>query len=189
MLWCYLCLMFPSIAALGAITMEAWKKFFKWLIGPGVWALAVWDAKGCLISTPTLQHVMSYDVQARKSIMTLMNSGMGFVSAIKAVQTNATHFSVHFLHLVSLRPSNTVSAPGVTSEAGSKWLPAGVAKLQLEWDDAGDNVRDKSASAKESARKAQKTHMKEVRRCKEGEPERWQAGQAEGHSGRQTCNK
>ena len=42
---------------------------------------------------------MSYELQARKFIVKLMNSGMGFVSAIKAVQSNATHFSVNFLHL------------------------------------------------------------------------------------------
>ena len=41
-------------------------------------------------------------------------------------------------------------------------VSGGVAKRQLEWDDAGDNVRDKSASSKKRARKAQKTRMKEA---------------------------
>ena len=58
---------------------------------------------GALISTPTIEHVIEYDLQLRKQTAKLMNEeGVTFLEGLKRAKEDTRHFHMHFAGPVSL---------------------------------------------------------------------------------------
>ena len=98
-------------------TERNWTRYTSHFLGKEVWGLATRNLEGVPISTPDLEHVLTYEFEVRKAIMKRMNQGMDFYAAFNDVRKNAEHKQIHFLHHIALRPSRSVTAPGMRGQA------------------------------------------------------------------------
>ena len=137
-LWCYLKVRAPNRRALSTISMEAWRNYQEWLFGPSVWAMAKRDMNRKVLSTPTLDNVLLFEMATRKKIMDKMNSQVDFVTAFNEVKADTNHIFVNFIAHVSQNRAQTITAPGLAAASSSgpprDWRPdpAGRAKRETK---------------------------------------------------------
>ena len=65
-----------SRGVLQTVTMQRYDSILRWLFGAEVWGLATRAADGSPISTPTIHHVFTYELELRKFVAKRMNSGI-----------------------------------------------------------------------------------------------------------------
>ena len=65
-----------SRRVLQTVTMSRHDSILKWLFGPEVWGLATRTVDGTPLSTPSMQHVFTYEFALRKSVAKQMNGGV-----------------------------------------------------------------------------------------------------------------
>ena len=120
--WCYLKYKAPNMRALESVSMMHFHDYTEWLFGPEAWGLATRDLHERPVSTPTLEHILTLDQAIRKEICELLNSGIDYVSAFELVtagpQSNKILHTNFYAHL-AIRPSSTVTAPGLRSTAAA----------------------------------------------------------------------
>ena len=118
--WCYLKYKAPHLRALETVSMSLFHDYTEWLFGPEAWGLATRDIHERPISTPNLDHILTLDQALRKEICEHLNSGIDYAKAFELVTEGPmankimhTHFYAH----LAIRPSTTVTAPGLRSSA------------------------------------------------------------------------
>ena len=90
--------------------------YLTFLLGEDVRGLANRSLEGVPISTPDLEHVITYEFEVRKAIMKKMNQGTDFYAAFNDTRKDAEHKQISFLHHIALRTSRTVTAPGMRGQ-------------------------------------------------------------------------
>ena len=117
----------PDRRALSTISMEAWRNYQEWLFGPSVWAMAQRDMNKRVLSTPTLDNVLLFEMETRKKIMDKMNSQIDFVTAFDEVKQDTMHWHMNFIAHVAQNKHQTITAPGLASSSSSgiqrEWRP------------------------------------------------------------------
>ena len=93
---------FPSKAQLRTVSVELIDRYVEWLYGPKVWGLATLGPDGQALSTPTINHVIAYDLQIRKKVAEQMNLGHDMAAALAHAQGDPELRQVHFLSPVSI---------------------------------------------------------------------------------------
>ena len=107
----------PNRRCLETATERNWSRYCDYFLGKEVWGMATRDLQNRPISTPSLEHVITYEYQFRRGVIQLMNSGVDFWSAFLQMKGDAKHYQIHFLHQVALRPCHSVTAPGMAGQA------------------------------------------------------------------------
>ena len=96
-------------------TERNWSRYISHFLGKEVWGLATRNLEGVPMSTPDIEHVITYEFEMRKAIMKKMNKGMDFYAAFNDTRKDAEHKQISFLHHIALRPGR--SAPGMRGQA------------------------------------------------------------------------
>ena len=121
--WCMMRQHCPNRAVLQTVSLGLVDRYIDWLFGPKAWGLVVRDLKGAAISSPTIEHVMCYDLALRKEVCKQMNNGVDFATALAAAQINQEIRHHNFLAQVTIASassgSRAVTAPGVRAAASS----------------------------------------------------------------------
>ena len=103
--WVFMRMKFPSKSQLRTASVETIDRYVEWLLGPNVWGLATMQ-DGKPASTPTISHVMAYDLQIRKKQAEFMNAGHDFKSALDAARNPEKEGreirQIHFLSPVAI---------------------------------------------------------------------------------------
>ena len=102
-----------SRRVLQTVTMQRHDSILRWLFGAEVWGLATRAADGSPISTPTLQHVLTYELVLRQFVAKRMNAGVSWWDAWTEAMADTKLQQVSFLTHVAIRPSHTITAPGI----------------------------------------------------------------------------
>ena len=100
--WCFLKLRAPSRRVLQTVSMALFDRYTKWLFGPRVWGLATRDASGRALSTPTLQHVITFDAAIRKAVVKLLNDGVDYATALERAKLDPMLLQVSFLSHIAV---------------------------------------------------------------------------------------
>ena len=101
---------YSSKRSIQTSSLDMWTRYTDYLFGKECWGLATKDEEGRPIATPTLKHVLIYDMAARSQISTLMNDGADIMTAFQRVCGWASPpdpicsqiRQVHFLNHVSI---------------------------------------------------------------------------------------
>lgn len=96
---CYLFtqLKFPNRHELRNIGPNLFNKYADYLLGEHVLGLQAKDSKGEIVSSPTLDLVLSYDYQVRKLMTKYMNDGTEMVTALEDAMKDTTVKERYFL--------------------------------------------------------------------------------------------
>ena len=76
----------PNRAVLSNMNITLIDRYVDWLFGPKCWGMVTRDLKGNAMSSPTIEHVMGYDMAIRKEICKGLNRGTDFASALADAQ-------------------------------------------------------------------------------------------------------
>ena len=123
--WVFLKMKFPAKSQLRSVSVEVIDRYVEWLLGPNVWGLATMQ-DGKPVSTPTISHVLAYDLQIRKKQAEFMNGGHDFKSALDAARDPEKEGreirQVHFLSPVAISINSpecrACTAPGICETFG-----------------------------------------------------------------------
>ena len=196
-LWCYLKMRAPNRRALSTISMEAWRNYQEWLFGPDVWAMAQRDMNRRVLSTPTLDNVLLFEMATRKKIMDKMNSQIDFVTAFEQVKSDTNHIFVNFIAQVSQNKVQTITAPGLAAASSSgtqrEWRPdppGGKAKKESKVQKARRQLRElkDSVPVKQLAIK-DKSHGGGAGGVKKGDGKGAKKGAGKGDKGKKGAGK
>ena len=107
----------PDRRVLQSVTITRWDRYQEWLYSPDVWGMCVRDDDGFAISSPTIKHVIAYDLKLRQEVARLMNEGTDWHSALMLAQRDSRLMQNSFLFPVSIAIASheckQVSAPNV----------------------------------------------------------------------------
>ena len=115
------------------MTISRWGQYQEWLYSPDVWGMCVRDDEGYAISSPTIKHVISYDLRIRQEVAKQMNEGIDWHTAMEAAKADTRLMQNAFLFPVSIvivsKECKNVSAPNALvrhsrSSAAAKAVPA-----------------------------------------------------------------
>ena len=145
--------------------MHRHDSILKWLFGPELWGMATRDASGQPLSTPSIHHIFTYEHALRKDVAKAMNEGTTWWEAWRAAMDDVRLPRVSFLSHVAIRPTNTVTAPGMRAPAP----PAG-ARRNLALENVPQNDAEKEAAYRARVDKKRKAKA-DKRAAKAGRPQ------------------
>ena len=142
----------PDRRVLQSVTITRWDRYQEWLYSPDVWGMCVRDDDGFAISSPTIKHVIAYDLKLRQEVARLMNEGTDWYSALMSAQKDSRLMQNSFLFPVSIAISSNecknVSAPNVLVRHSR---PATTAKAIVDSDPSVKKGASKQAKKKAKA--------------------------------------
>ena len=150
--WCMVRQHCPNRAVLGTINITLVDRYIDWLFGPKCWGLVTRDLRGNAMSSPTIDHVMGYDMAIRKEVCKDLNRGIDFATALANAQKDTELRNQNFLAQVTISAassaSRAITAPGVRATASSSADKAGT-KRKNEDKESKSSKRRKNAKERE----------------------------------------
>ena len=142
----------PDRRVLQSITITRWDRYQEWLFSPDVWGMCVRDDEGFAISSPTIKHVIAYDLKLRQEVARLMNEGIDWFTALEMAKRDTRLMQNSFLFPVSIAIASSeckhVSAPNVLVRHSR---PSSSAKVAIVTDPSVKKGASKSAKKKAKA--------------------------------------
>jgi hypothetical protein len=107
----------PGRPELATADVAVLNRYVDWLCGPDVWGHATEDLYGRPLATPTIDHVINYDMQVRKRVAELMNEGTDLKKAFELATSDDRIMQRHFLNHVAIdigsAKCRACTAPGI----------------------------------------------------------------------------
>ena len=129
MAWHLLRLRSPNNSALAPARYEVFDRYVEWLEVPEVLGLATRDMSQKPVATPTLDQVLTYDIEIRKKVAWHMGRGVDLRTAFVLATCDEKLHRTAFLIYVSLEIASgkcrAISAPGMME------VPSGVTEVGL----------------------------------------------------------
>ena len=138
----FLKMKYPSKGILATADPMLFHHYTEWLFGPNNWGKSTMGADMKPRATPTLEHILVYDMAIREKMADLMNEGIDIETALDTAQADPEVRQKHFLENVSIdintEKCRAITAPGlVDARSASSRSPAlrdadNVSKTQLK---------------------------------------------------------